>query len=177
MKDTKNSQYGSMWITDDTKNKKIKKNETIPSGWRKGRVNVHTEESIKKIRENMDSNPEKRKETMLKRYGTFYTPGRKAGSEKYFKEQHESKVNLNFDEKSIRYKRLQIIEEQQHKCLWCRNNEWNGKPLTLELDHIDGDTSNNNRENLRFLCPNCHSQTSTWRKSWKSHRSAADQTS
>lgn len=39
--------------------------------------------------------------------------------------------------------------------------EWNGRPLTLELDHIDGDRLNNELENLRLLCPNCHAQTET----------------
>ena len=39
---------------------------------------------------------------------------------------------------------------------------YNGKPLTLQLDHIDGNPINNNLENLRFLCPNCHSQTDTF---------------
>lgn len=37
-----------------------------------------------------------------------------------------------------------------------------GKPLTLELDHIDGDRHNNELDNLRFLCPSCHSQTETF---------------
>ena len=41
--------------------------------------------------------------------------------------------------------------------------EWNGKYLSLEMDHIDGDKHNNRRENLRYLCPNCHSQTETFR--------------
>lgn len=40
--------------------------------------------------------------------------------------------------------------------------EWFGKPLTLEVDHIDGDRRNNNQDNLRFLCPNCHAQTPTY---------------
>lgn len=40
--------------------------------------------------------------------------------------------------------------------------KWNGKPLTLHMDHIDGDNSNNDLKNLRFLCPNCHQQTYTW---------------
>jgi hypothetical protein len=40
--------------------------------------------------------------------------------------------------------------------------EWLGKPMTLEIDHIDGDWRNNRIENLRLLCPNCHAITSTW---------------
>ena len=40
--------------------------------------------------------------------------------------------------------------------------KWNGKPLTLQLDHISGDPSDSTIENLRFLCPNCHTQTETY---------------
>lgn len=39
---------------------------------------------------------------------------------------------------------------------------WNTKPLVLVLDHINGVSDDNRVENLRFLCPNCHSQTSTF---------------
>jgi hypothetical protein len=39
---------------------------------------------------------------------------------------------------------------------------WNGKPLILTLDHVDGDSTNHRLENLRMLCPNCHSQTETF---------------
>ena len=39
---------------------------------------------------------------------------------------------------------------------------WNGSPLVLHLDHTNGDNSDNRIENLRILCPNCHSQTETY---------------
>ncbi|MEU3355658.1 HNH endonuclease signature motif containing protein [Streptomyces sp. NPDC037389] len=54
---------------------------------------------------------------------------------------------------------------------------WQGHPLPLEVDHIDGDWRNNRIENLRLLCPNCHSTTDTYRGRGKSRRPAASQSS
>ena len=49
------------------------------------------------------------------------------------------------------------------ECEVCGITEWNGKAITIELDHIDGDRNNHTLENLKMLCPNCHSQTPTFR--------------
>lgn len=56
-----------------------------------------------------------------------------------------------------------IIEERGYKCEICFVSDWLGEKLVLELDHIDGNRTNNIKNNLRLLCPNCHSQTPTWR--------------
>ena len=49
------------------------------------------------------------------------------------------------------------------QCEECGIVEWNGKEITLELEHINGDNTDNRLENLKILCPNCHSQTTTFR--------------
>jgi len=51
----------------------------------------------------------------------------------------------------------------EYKCNICNLTVWNNKPIVLELDHIDGDKKNNTLSNLRLVCPNCHSQTPTFR--------------
>lgn len=48
-------------------------------------------------------------------------------------------------------------------CSSCGITEWYGKKIPLELDHINGKNTDNRIENLRLLCPNCHSLTDTWR--------------
>ena len=50
----------------------------------------------------------------------------------------------------------------EYRCVECSLMMWRDKPIALHLDHIDGDNRNNLLTNLRFLCPNCHSQTSTY---------------
>jgi 5-methylcytosine-specific restriction endonuclease McrA len=50
----------------------------------------------------------------------------------------------------------------KNECISCGLTDWQGKEISLHLDHIDGDNHNHKLENLRLLCPNCHSQTDTW---------------
>jgi hypothetical protein len=50
----------------------------------------------------------------------------------------------------------------ENKCYECGLTEWRGKSLTIQLEHINGNSIDNRLKNLTMLCPNCHSQTSTY---------------
>lgn len=56
-----------------------------------------------------------------------------------------------------------LLRESGHICWICKNYEWMGKPIPLELDHINGRSDDSSKKNLRILCPNCHAQTSTYK--------------
>ncbi len=53
-----------------------------------------------------------------------------------------------------------LVEKFGNKCFECGvTDTWQNKPLTLQLEHADGNSDNNFPQNLKLLCPNCHSQT------------------
>jgi hypothetical protein len=56
-----------------------------------------------------------------------------------------------------------IKELKGEHCEVCGLTEWLGNPITLELDHTDGNPKNNTVENLRLICPLCHSYTHSWK--------------
>ena len=61
--------------------------------------------------------------------------------------------------------RQRLLKEnlKEHKCECCNRTEWMGKPIKLELHHINGIKDDLRIENLQILCPNCHAYTDNYR--------------
>jgi 5-methylcytosine-specific restriction endonuclease McrA len=61
--------------------------------------------------------------------------------------------------------KLRLLKEGffEHRCYNCHNNTWIDQPIPLELEHINGNNTDNRLENLTLLCPNCHALTPTYR--------------
>ena len=63
---------------------------------------------------------------------------------------------------------------KENRCEICGLAEWMGKPLSLQLHHVNGDGVDNRLENLQLLCGNCHSQTENWGGRGRRQRSRGD---
>lgn len=163
---------GTCWITNGQDNKKINKCDLdywLSLNWTPGRIASEEQKRKCKIasNKNKEERLKKRNKTLIEKYGStnvFQLEHVKKNYNEFLQKEQIKKDKLNFDDLSEKQKRRRILKEQNNCCLWCELKEWHGQKLTLELDHIDGNKKNNKKDNLRMLCPNCHSQTPTWRK-------------
>ena len=63
---------------------------------------------------------------------------------------------------SGQFRKVLLNSGFEWKCAECHISEWNGVKAPLQIDHVNGDRKNCTRENIRFLCPNCHALTDTF---------------
>ena len=121
-------------------------------------------EAAKKV--NIPFETFKRKATKL----GLYVPNQGGkGTKKEYKGSNKRELNDILSGKYPQYptdklKKRLILEGYLDKvCTECGiTDSWNGKPIVLHLDHINGTNNDHRLKNLRLLCPNCHSQTDTW---------------
>lgn len=86
----------------------------------------------------------------------------------HFLGQGHNKNNFDYERfrKGIVIKTSQAVEALSHmrgrRCEQCGKEEWLGQPIPLEVHHEDGDSLNNEMDNLKLLCPNCHALTNNY---------------
>jgi hypothetical protein len=93
-----------------------------------------------------------------------YLPSQRRGVYCSNKCQSEYQIKQRFENGIAWNKRMGIYLKQirGNRCEVCGITEHNGKPLTFQIDHMNGNRMDNRYENLKVICPNCHTQTDTW---------------
>jgi hypothetical protein len=80
-----------------------------------------------------------------------------------FKQKLENWLSGNLINVTNRWLRRALIFVIGNKCSVCNITNWQNKPIVFEVEHIDGNSENNSKENVCLICPNCHSQTPTYK--------------
>jgi Zn finger protein HypA/HybF involved in hydrogenase expression len=91
-----------------------------------------------------------------------------------YADKNKADVVFDINTKPKNARKYYVRERKENKtyfCDCCRIEDWQDKPLVLQLEHKSGDNTDNRKENLELLCPNCHSQTETWgsKRGFKDH--------
>lgn len=88
--------------------------------------------------------------------------GKVLGKSPLFSNEEVFIENSTYPRKDIK-RRILKYDLIKYSCVLCNNDgEWNNSKLVLQLDHINGVNNDHRIENLRFLCPNCHTQQTTY---------------
>ena len=101
-------------------------------------------------------------ETHASKFGKFCS-SKCSGDFKSAETMKQKRILWEADKLSDRQAVRKILtEDRGYECTECGISEWNGKPITLWVDHIDGNAGNCARSNYRLVCPNCDSQSVTF---------------
>lgn len=104
-------------------------------------------------------------DSYLGKLGIVYTGNQSNKGKRFgYKYPIEDYLQKNGKYKGSHSLKLRLYDEgiMKPQCEECKIKEWNKKPLSFHLDHKNGNHFDNTLDNLRILCPNCHSQTSTY---------------
>ena len=75
--------------------------------------------------------------------------------------EHIRRIRCSEDCKTDKALRVYLLRTRPHRCNCCGRKTWEGSEIPLEVDHKDGNATNNKEDNVHLICPNCHAQRPT----------------